>query len=50
MINKNINVKKGIYNSAMGTIVAITFDDEGKAEYLVIDLDESNFSKEECFM
>ena len=48
VINKNINPSKGIFNSSTGTIHSIVFE-EDKPAYLVIDLDTSKLSKNECF-
>ena len=41
VINRNLNVQKGIYNAAVGTIHEIIFLND-KPTYLIIDLEKSN--------
>ena len=48
MINRNINAKKGIFNSAAGTLQKILFEN-GKAAYLVVDLENSKLKQEEWY-
>ena len=48
VINRNINVQKGIYNAARGTIHKILFKDE-KPVFLIIDLEKSKLKPHECY-
>ena len=48
-INTNLNPAKGVFNSATGTIAAIIADQDGRPQYLVVDLDQSRFTASECF-
>ena len=48
-INANLNPAKGVFNSATGTVAAIITDEDERPKYLVVDLDQSRLTAEECF-
>lgn len=52
-LNNNIAVKLGLFNSCMGTVVKLIFDETKSTnsvpDYAVIDLDHCNIPEDKCF-